>query len=164
VGSVSFHASRPERIEVSTRTIDRILVATDGSDSSQHAVALGVELAAAEGAEVTFLHVLPPIDFLGGRASLPAVPRRLQSVGDEPLDDAALIADRRGVRFERDLVAGYVADTIVDWADAVEADLVVVGERPRRRWVGTTVARWVARNSDRPVLVARPRAKERVAA
>jgi nucleotide-binding universal stress UspA family protein len=161
---VSFHASRPERAEVNTRTIDRILVATDGSDSSQHAVELGVELAAAEDAEVTFLHVLPPIDFLGGRASQPAVPRRLQSVGDEPLDEAALIADRHGVRFERDVVAGYVADTIVDWADAVEADLVVVGERPRRRWLGTTVARWVARNSDRPVLVARPRAKTPVAA
>jgi nucleotide-binding universal stress UspA family protein len=148
---------------VNPNTIDRILVATDGGDSSQHAVALGVELAAAEGAEVTFLHVLPPVDFLGGRASLPAVPRRLQRVGDEPLDEAAVIADRHGVRFEMDLVAGHVADTIVDWADAVEADLVVVGERPRRRF-GTTVARWVARNSDRPVLVARPRTKDAVAA
>jgi nucleotide-binding universal stress UspA family protein len=149
---------------VNTTTIDRILVATDGGDSSRHAVALGVELAAAEGAEITFLHVLPPVDFLGGRASLPAVARRLRSVGDAPLDDAAQIADRHGVPFERDLVAGYVADTIVDWADTVEADLVVVGERPRRRRLGTTVARWVARNSNRPVLVARPRAKERVAA
>ena len=149
---------------MSTSKIDRILVATDGGDSSQHAVALGVELAAAEGAEVTFLHVVPPVDFVAGRMSLPAVPRRLRSVGDEALDDAAVVADRRGVRFERERIAGYAADTIVDWADAVDADLIVVGERPRRLKIGTTIARWVARNSTRPVLVARPPVRERVAA
>ena len=149
---------------MSPTTINRILVATEGGDSSQHAVALGVELAAAEGAEVIFLHVMPPVDFVGGRMSMPAVPRRLETVGDEPLDDAALIADRHGVRFERELIAGYVADTIVDLADAVDADLVVVGERPRRRRLVTTIARWVARSSDRPVLVARPRVKAPVAA
>lgn len=149
---------------MSTTQIDRILVATDGGESSQQAVELAVELAAAEGAEVTFLHVRPPVDFIGGRMSMPAVPRRLRSTGDEALDDAALVADRRGVRSERDLVAGHVAETIVDWADAVDADLVVVGERPRRIKFGTTIARWVARNSTRPVLVARAWANGPIAA
>ena len=145
-----------------TTRINRILIATDGGESSQQAVELGVELAAAEGAEVTFLHVQPPVDYLAGRMSMGPAPRRLQSAGDPALDDAALIADRHGVRFERDVIAGHVAETIVDLADAVDADLVVVGERPRRRRLGTTIARWVAGNSNRPVLVAR--AKERVAA
>ena len=150
---------------MSTSKIDRILVATDGGDSSQHAVALGVELAAAEGAEVTFLHVVPPIDFVGGRMSLPAVPRRLRKHRDEALDEAAaVVADRLGVRFERDRIAGYAADTIVELADAIDADLVVVGERPRRVRLGTDIARWVARNSRRTVLVARPPVGERVAA
>ena len=149
---------------MSTPKIDRILVATNGGGSSQHAVALGVELAVAEGAEITFLHVVPPIDFIGGRMSLPAVPRRLRSAGDEALDAAAVVADRLDVRFERDRIAGYAADTIVDWADAVDADLIVVGERPRRLKIGTTIARWVARNSTRPVLVARAPIAEHVAA
>ena len=83
--------------------------------SSQQAVELGVELAAAENAEVIFLHVVPPIDFVAGRMSLPAVPRRLQSAGDEALDDAAVVAGKLGVRFGRDRIAGYAGDTIVEW-------------------------------------------------
>ncbi|MGH3044591.1 MAG: universal stress protein [Gaiellaceae bacterium] len=125
---------------------------------------MGVGLAAAEGAEVTFLHVVPPIDFVAGRMSLPAVPRRLSSAGDEALDEAAVAADRLGGSFARDRIAGHAADTIVDWADAVDADLIVVGERPRRLKIGTTMARWVARNSTRPILIARPPVMERVAA
>ncbi len=149
---------------MTTRTINRILVATDGGESSQKAVELGVELAAAEDAEVTFLHVVPPVDFIGGRTSMGSVPKRLRSAGDEALDAAGFVADEHGVRFERDLIAAEAADAIVDWADAVDADLIVVGERPRRLKIGTTMARWVARNSSRPVLIARAPAKERVAA
>lgn len=148
----------------STPAIKRILVATDGGESSRHAVALGVELASAEDAEVTFLRVVPPVEFVAGRMSLPAVPRLLWNGGDEVLDDAAQFADDHGVRFQRQLVSGDVPDSIVAVADAIDADIVVVGERPRRRRLGTTVSRWVARTSPRPVLVARPPVSERVAA
>jgi nucleotide-binding universal stress UspA family protein len=144
---------------MSTREINRILVATDGGESSRHAVALGVELAAAEDAEVTFVHVVPPIDHIAGRMSMPPVPRLLRPAGDEPLDDAVLAAETRGVRCQRELVAGDIGDSIVAYADAIGADLIVVGERARRRRLKVTVARWVARNSTRAVLVARPPAE-----
>ncbi len=147
-----------------SKRINRILVATNGSDSSRYAVALGGELASAEGAELTFLHVVPPVEFVAGRMSLHAAPRLLRSVGDEALDAAALAADELGVRSHRELVSGDVHESIVAYADAIDADLVVVGERQRRRRFGLTVARWVARNSTRPVLVARPPVAERVAA
>jgi nucleotide-binding universal stress UspA family protein len=142
---------------MSDRHINRILVATDGSDSSQRAVALGVELAAAEQAEVTFLHVAPPVEFRAGRSvAMRAVPRRLRTIGDEVLDEAVVVASDHGVRFQRELIAGETGDTIVLLADAIGADLIVVGERPRRMRVGTSVSRWVMRHSRRPVLVARP--------
>lgn len=149
---------------MNTPTIKRILVATGGGQSSRHAVALGIELAAAEDAEMTFVHVVPPVDFHGGRTSMPAVTRLFGTVGYEALDEAAFSAGERGVRFHKELIAGDVGDSIVAFADAIDADLIVVGERPRRPRLKITVSRWVARNSTRPVLVARPPARERVAA
>ena len=150
--------------KVTTRTINRILVATDGSDSAQHAVELGVELAAAENAEVTFLHVVPPVEFLAGRLSLPAVPRRLSATDDEALERAAAVARANDVPFHLELIAGEVGDSIVAFGDALDADLIVVGERARRHWLAVNVPRWVARHATRAVLVARASDRERVAA
>ena len=76
-------------------------------------------------------------------------------MGDDALDDAALVASDNGVRFERELIAGDAGGVIVALANAIDADLVVVGERPRRLRVGPSVSRWVSRHTRRPVLVAR---------
>ncbi len=143
---------------MSDKQINRILVATDGTASAQHAVEMGVELAELEEAKVTFVHVADPIEFRAGRsASMRAVPRRLRSIGDEVLDEAAHLASDHGVAFERELIAGEPGDIIVALADAIDADLIVVGERPRRLRVGPSVSRWVSRHTSRPVLIARPR-------
>ena len=91
------------------------------------------------------------------------VSQLLGDVEDEALDAAAHLAEDRGVRFQRELIAGDVPDSIVTYADTIDADLVVVGERPRRLRIGASVSNWVARRSRRPVLVARP-LEERVAA
>jgi nucleotide-binding universal stress UspA family protein len=149
---------------MTSKNINRILVATDGSGSSRQAVELGVEIAAAEDAEITFVHVAPPVEYRAGRTmSMRAVPRRLSSVGDAVLDDAAAAASDNGVRFHRELIAGDVADVIVTLADVIDSDLIVVGERPRRLRVGQSVSRAVTRCSKRPVLVARA-TPERLAA
>ena len=42
----------------------KILIATDGSASANQAVGVGVELAAEQDAQVTFIHVLPPDDYI----------------------------------------------------------------------------------------------------
>jgi nucleotide-binding universal stress UspA family protein len=148
-----------------SKRINRILVATDGSASAQNAVELGIEVAEADGAEVTFVHVTPPVEFRAGHSmSMQAVPRRLQHVGDDVLDAATLAASDRGIPFQRELIAGDAGDVIVALADVIDADLIVVGKRPRRLRVGQSVSRWVARHTSRPVLVARPRPAERLAA
>lgn len=142
---------------MSTKQINRILVATDGSPSSRRAVALGVELAEADSAEVTFVHVAPPVRYLMARgAAMRAVPRRLQNVGDDVLDGAVALASERQVPFERELIAGEPGEVIVALAEAIDADLIVVGERSRRFRVGSSVSRWVSTHARRPVLVARP--------
>ena len=42
----------------------QIVIATDGSPSSQEAVGVGLELAAEQGAAVAFVHVLPADDYV----------------------------------------------------------------------------------------------------
>lgn len=52
-----------------------IVIATDGSASAAGAVAFGLELATEQGAEVTFVHVLPPDDFFVAGRGGPALPK-----------------------------------------------------------------------------------------
>jgi nucleotide-binding universal stress UspA family protein len=148
-----------------SKRIKQILVATDGSYTAQNAVELGVEVAEADGATVTFVHVAPPVEFRAARSmSMQPVPRRLQHVGDEALDAATVVASDHGIAFQRELFAGDPGDVIVALADAIDADLIVVGERPRRLRIGPSVSRWVARHTHRPVLVARPPVARELAA
>jgi nucleotide-binding universal stress UspA family protein len=140
---------------MSEKQVNRILVATDGSPSARRAVDLGVELAEADDADVTFVHVVRGRERHAPRgARTHPVPRQLPDAGDEALDAAAAVAAGRGVRYERRLIAGEPADAIVSLADALDADLIVVGERRRRIRV-RNVARRVSDRSTRPVLVAR---------
>ena len=42
----------------------KIVIATDGSPSAVEAVGVGIELAAEQGAELAFVHVLPADDYV----------------------------------------------------------------------------------------------------
>jgi nucleotide-binding universal stress UspA family protein len=139
-----------------TQPIERILIATNGSESARAAVQLGVDLAAAHDARVVFLHVRPPVAWRHGRLVPPsAIPRKLGSPAqDEALGAAATIAREAGVKTQLELISGDAAREITTVADIVDADLVVIGEsgrNPLRERIGHEVVR----RSNRPVLVAR---------
>jgi nucleotide-binding universal stress UspA family protein len=141
------------------RRIEKILIATDGTPSSREAVDVGVELAAAEDAEVVFLHVAPPVDYRYVRgAPFRAVPRQLETDGDAVLEQATEVASRRGVEHQLAHFAGETPDLIVNLADAVDADLIVVGSSGRRL-PHKSVSRHVVKHAGRPVLVARQKSK-----
>jgi nucleotide-binding universal stress UspA family protein len=147
------------------RRIRRILVATDGTSSARDAVEIGVELAEVGDAELTFLHAVPrEVSLETLNEWIKPAPESLPDHGDDALDEAAVVASSRGVPFERELVLGDPRDVILARAEALDADLIVLGERPRRLRVGPSVSRWVARHTRRAVLVARPPAARRPAA
>lgn len=138
--------------------MDRILVATDGSDASREAVRFGVELAVEHEAELIFVHVVPAVDVapatvlaIGG--AFPHEPSR---------DDRALLEDAAAVAASRDVVSttamltGDTVDEIVAYADSRDADLIVIGSRGRGSIASTllgSVSRDVLQESKRPVLV-----------
>lgn len=139
-----------------------ILAATDFSTPARHAADRAARLAHASGAGLCLMHVLPGAAmvelrrWLGADQSMEA---QLLADAQQQLDaDAADLAAHRQVTPRTHLATGTVLQAIDQQAEAVAADLIVVGARGagfmRRLTVGTTSER-LLRRTTRPILVVR---------
>jgi nucleotide-binding universal stress UspA family protein len=144
-----------------------ILVATDLSSPARQAADRAARLVPAAGARLRLVHALnagvaaqlQQLLGLGSRLEATLVEQtrlELQAL-------AAELATERQVNFETALVKGSVVDEIARQADAMAADLVVLGARGtdflRRLVLGSTAER-LLRKSTRPMLVVKQRAHE----
>lgn len=142
-------------------TMKNILIATDGSPAAQEAVEFGLELAADQEADAIFVHVVPPLDVAAGggwTGAALALPHEPNEADRGPLQQAAEIAAHKGIRAKTELLMGYPASEIVAYADAIDADLIVVGSRGQGAVASAllgSVSRSVLHESRRPVLVVR---------
>jgi nucleotide-binding universal stress UspA family protein len=141
-------------------TMNRILIATDGSPSAQEAVEFGLELAVEQAAEPTFVYVVPQVDVVPASAfGVTAAHVHEVTEGDRrPLEEASKIAATRGIRARTELLRGYPVDEIVAYADSVDADLIVIGSRRRGPVLNAllgSVSRGVLHEARRPVLIVR---------
>src|SRR5947209_3526651 len=114
------------------RMMRRVLVATDGSLSASDAIGFAVDFASVREAELTFVHVVPTVEFLPTtgiddvRGALPHQP----NTGDHALlRDAAALAAEHGVPATTVLLGGSTADAIVAHAESCGADLIIIGSR-----------------------------------
>jgi nucleotide-binding universal stress UspA family protein len=149
--------------------MDRILIAIDGSPSSQEAVDFGLELGTDQGAAVTFVHVVPMLDVvpMSGFGLTGAVEHHVTESDTELLEDARARAEEAGVTAYTRLLRGDPTDEIVAYADTVDADLIVVGSRGHGAVTSAllgSVSRGILREARRPVLVVRGAAARREAA
>jgi nucleotide-binding universal stress UspA family protein len=144
----------------------RILVATDGSTLSKKAVRSSIELAAAIGAELVALYVVPryPVAYFEGGITLPEADiartekqwaDRGQTVVDS-VQDAALAA---GVKVKAVLTrSDLVAESIMAAAKKHKCDLVVMASHGRKgikRILLGSETQHVLTHSSVPVLVLR---------
>ena len=137
----------------------RILVATDDSETARQAVDAGIELAASEGAELVFAHVVSVLDFAPESNGVEIPPARVPRAEDDPaLASAVASADEQGVPAKAELLIGYPCAQILRLARHIDADLIVIGSRGlgplKGAFLGST-SRGVVAKAERPVMVVR---------
>jgi nucleotide-binding universal stress UspA family protein len=145
--------------------VKNILIATDGSDAAREAVSVGIRLALEQGAQATFLHVYPPpqaVALTPGFTEFPVEPIAIEvpPANEDPiLAEAAAAAAKRSVGSEVRVTSGDAAWEVIAAADAVDADLIVLGSRGHGTVAGVflgSVSHSVLRHTKRPVLVVHP--------
>lgn len=148
--------------------IRTILAATDLSPLARHAVVRAALVAAELGARLSLQHVvnvgaLDALRHLIDAGSVDLQQKLLDEMRDEVAALAAELTARQGVQPEMHLVVGNVLAEIGSHADAIDADLLVMGARGagfmRELLVGSTTER-VLRKTTRPLLVVKQMAHE----
>jgi len=136
----------------------RVLIATDGSPAAQHALEVGAELANEEQATVTIVYVVPESELVSRNGFGLVGPVRYEPT---PIDLAVIengvaIAESRDVPTISKLLYGDTVTEILDCADALEVDLIVMGSRGRGAIASAilgSVSHDVLARSKRPVLI-----------
>jgi nucleotide-binding universal stress UspA family protein len=109
------------------REIKRILCPTDLSDASAHAIDQAIALAAGREARITALHVhTPPYTALPGLPVLEGADADLSRVRDEMAARFRAATDA-GIGVDVLVDVGEPATRILDRADALSADVIVMG-------------------------------------
>lgn len=144
---------------------DDIVIPTDGSDVSTNAIGEALTLAELAGGTIHAVYVLDPSVVTGGPledltidTGLEAVLEELEHEGEQALDELRRAAETEGVEVTAAVREGTPSVQIVEYAEAVDADVVVMGTHGRkgvsRALLGST-AEHVIRNADMPVMTIR---------
>jgi nucleotide-binding universal stress UspA family protein len=143
----------------------RILVAVDGSDTSQLALQEAVNLTKESGGQLRIVHVVDDVTFDLYREVVDPgeIQKATTKSGEAILSKAQTAVRAAGVNAETRLLkieklGRRVTDMIAQEADAWPADLIVIGTHGRRgfnRLLMGSVAEGVVRIASKPVLLVR---------
>jgi nucleotide-binding universal stress UspA family protein len=137
---------------------ERILVAIDGSDCAQRALATAIELTQVTHASLTALAIEGPLPaYAATIAEVDEVKREKDLFFDRLAGDARQRAKDAGVDLDVDIRPGHAATVISEVAEAGGYDLVVLGHRGhflRDHLLGSTADR-VAEHAPCPVMIVR---------
>ncbi|MDZ7701672.1 MAG: universal stress protein [Halobacteriales archaeon] len=131
----------------------RILVPTDGSDSATSAMEEAIALAEQFDAEVHVLHV---IDDWRYDTTIESAVIPLREEAETYVERCVATATEAGVAVQSEIELGRPARSILEYVDANDVDLVVMGTRGRaglpKRLLGS-VTDYVVTHADVPVHV-----------
>ncbi|ABW02668.1 universal stress protein [Caldivirga maquilingensis] len=137
----------------------KILVATDGSQYSDKALEVAIGLAKAFNSNLYIIHVVEEDKVAMAASTMPIMVNVIDDmvkIGNEILNKAKAKASEAGVNADIILARGNAADKILENADKLNVDLIVVGSRGLRglaRFLLGSVSEKVARHSSKPVLI-----------
>ncbi len=139
-----------------------ILAAIDGSEPSQHALAVAADLAQQQGATLTVMTAVPPLPPLVmedmSQAYMPEYQEKIRESHQQLLNktEADLKKSHAGLKTVPVLKEGSPARMIVEAAAEQKADLIVLGNRGTggiATWLLGSVSRQVTDSCTAPVLV-----------
>jgi len=114
----------------------RVVVGTDGSETSAEAVRQAAELARFCGADLHVVHVFQPVSGIatigpdaGAAAAAAGLPEAAERHAAQILERATQAGKRIGVDVETHLHTGDPANALIETAEQVHADLLVVGNK-----------------------------------
>lgn len=139
----------------------KILVPIDGSDTSQKAIAMALQMAVADKAEVRLLHSIDELSYVNAHEYSAELAKYAREHGHQILQEGLSAMHAVGVKGDIKLIdfAGQrLGDTVADQARLWNADLIVLGTHGRRgvgRLLLGSGAEQVIRLAPVPVLVIR---------
>ncbi|GAB7020604.1 universal stress protein [Halostagnicola bangensis] len=136
---------------------DTILIPTDGSDESKAAIEHGVALADRLGATVHGVSIVP--DGPHGAMKRDEMRADPEEEAQEAIQNVETTAKRHGVDVTSSVREGVPQDAVLEFADEIAADMVVIGTVGRTgidHVLLGSVAEEIVRNSPVPVVTVRP--------
>ena len=108
-----------------------ILLASDGSAHARRAAIHAVALAKTFGSRLTFMHVHTPFSLLAHLGELSSTSKRqfMEKQWSDAFCDVIHLADSAGVAYQTVIEGGHPVEKIVQAAEKLEVDLVVIGGR-----------------------------------
>ena len=145
----------------SFKDVKKILLPTDGSDSSIRAAEYGVNIAKILGAQIVAVYIIDDVVLDEARAFFKAgeqedVERKLRQAGQRYINYVLSLAEKEGVKAACLIAKGIPFEQIVNLTDKSNMDMVVMGTHGRRgteRILIGSVAERVIEYSSCPVLV-----------
>ncbi|MBN1324506.1 MAG: universal stress protein [Methanotrichaceae archaeon] len=136
---------------------ERILIATDGSETSDKAARVGVEIARISGGRVTVVYVADTgrLSHLPDDMMLVSIRDLLLREGETATTYVADLAKKEGVPSERMVVEGKPSDELLRVSKENDIDLMVMGSVGRSgldRFLLGSVAEKVVQHAKVPVL------------
>ncbi|WP_440951468.1 universal stress protein [Methanococcoides sp. FTZ1] len=141
--------------------MNKILIATDGSENVKNAISYGIEIAKATGCKVHAVYVVSDEHAEVARRDLgfaKAIEEHLSDIGKRATEDIEEAGKETGIKVESVLLKGRPVEEIIDYAKKNDVDMIVMGTLGltgvERLLIGS-VAENVVRHSKVPVLVVR---------
>ncbi len=135
-----------------------LLVPFDGSESSKKALGRACDLSKSDGSEISVLYVIPRYEEMMDFFKTETIKKSLYQEAEKIVAGAKKLAAKQGAQIKAVVLEGHAGDKIVEIADTMKHDLIVVGTHGWRGMnkaiMGSTAERIIVYASC-PILIAR---------